>query len=334
MTRESWTKKELEASVVAYVDMLKKESNNDKFTKTSVYENLSQEFGRSPKAYEYRMQNISYIYDLLDKPWLKGLNPLRNVGANVAEDLRDFIYRHDLSIKDIDPRTQSSFDESYGRITKSFPRKGPFKQYRFENLIEFSCQRCKKNKKSKLLIFFNNQQDLKVCNGCYGESLSLYENFDELILDEDNNVHSKIIEEDYSAPDLYVKQKTRGNLQRVFANLVKSNYRNECAVSGISTRPLLIGAHIIPWSEDEERRLDPKNGICFSIMLEKCFDNGFFTIDSEYKFRISPDLSEDEALHDFLAQFEGNKLNLPKDSKFYPSQDCLKHHWNRFGFKK
>ena len=59
---ENWESEELEASVKFYADMRSKEMAGEKFTKASYYKSLSERFGRSPKAYEYRMQNISHIY--------------------------------------------------------------------------------------------------------------------------------------------------------------------------------------------------------------------------------------------------------------------------------
>ena len=88
---DNWGRQELEASVIAYIEMLKKDARGEKYTKTSYYKDLSDKFGRTSKAYEYRMQNISYVYDLQGRPWLKGLKPLKNVGANVVEQIQELV---------------------------------------------------------------------------------------------------------------------------------------------------------------------------------------------------------------------------------------------------
>lgn len=72
-----WSKEELSASVVAYIEMRKLESRGEKFIKKRVYEKLSEQFGRSPKAFEYRMQNISYVYSVLGRKWVSGLKPAK-----------------------------------------------------------------------------------------------------------------------------------------------------------------------------------------------------------------------------------------------------------------
>jgi predicted restriction endonuclease len=72
--------------------------------------------------------------------------------------------------------------------------------------------------------------------------------------------------------------KVRGSAQRVFAKAVKTNYGWECAVTGISTREFLVASHIVPWSDDENIRTDPSNGICLSTFVDRAFDAGFLEI--------------------------------------------------------
>lgn len=78
--KENWTVIELRAAVEAYVEMHNKESNQIVFGKKEYYEKLSSQFGRTIKAYEYRMQNISYVYSLLGRNWVSGLKPAKNIG--------------------------------------------------------------------------------------------------------------------------------------------------------------------------------------------------------------------------------------------------------------
>lgn len=92
---ENWESEELEASVKSYADMRSKEMAGEKFTKASYYKSLSERFGRSPKAYEYRMQNISHIYHQQGRQWLTGLKPLSNVGKNISDELESLITLHD-----------------------------------------------------------------------------------------------------------------------------------------------------------------------------------------------------------------------------------------------
>ncbi|MBF5055739.1 putative restriction endonuclease [Alcanivorax sp. 521-1] len=88
---DNWTEEELRASVEAYVEMHRLESEGRPFSKKSYYESLANRFGRTVKSYGYRMQNISYVYSLQGRRWVTGLKPARNVGTNVIRILEDLI---------------------------------------------------------------------------------------------------------------------------------------------------------------------------------------------------------------------------------------------------
>ena len=88
---DNWTDEELRASVDAYVEMHRLEAAGQLFTKKSYYEDLANRFGRTVKSYEYRMQNISYVYSLQGRQWVSGLKPARNVGSNVIQHLERLI---------------------------------------------------------------------------------------------------------------------------------------------------------------------------------------------------------------------------------------------------
>ncbi|WBA80112.1 HNH endonuclease signature motif containing protein [Endozoicomonas sp. GU-1] len=80
-----WTEEELEAAVLAYMDMHRKDTQNEHYIKKNYYSDLSKRFDRTEKAFEYRMQNISYVMSLMGRKWVKGLKPAKNVGSNHIE---------------------------------------------------------------------------------------------------------------------------------------------------------------------------------------------------------------------------------------------------------
>lgn len=82
--RDNWTEEEIKAAVKAYVQMHTDESNRIPFVKKQIYSELAERFGRTEKSFEYRMQNISYVYSLMGRKWVSGLKPAKNVGANNA----------------------------------------------------------------------------------------------------------------------------------------------------------------------------------------------------------------------------------------------------------
>lgn len=59
-------------------------------------------------------------------------------------------------------------------ITKEYPKRGPLSQYRFEKSFLFHCFRCGQSKTSKLITTYNNDWNKRLCNGCYGGLLSIY----------------------------------------------------------------------------------------------------------------------------------------------------------------
>jgi len=86
-----WTIQELEAAVCAYIEMRVKEGNGEKYIKKTYYESLSKVFGRTTKSYEYRMQNISYVYALMGRKWINGLKPAKHIGSKTVGEIENLI---------------------------------------------------------------------------------------------------------------------------------------------------------------------------------------------------------------------------------------------------
>lgn len=61
------------------------------------------------------------------------------------------------------------------KISKEYPKRGPLSQFRFEKSISFNCFRCGLAKTSKLITIYNSDWDKRICNGCYGGLLSIYD---------------------------------------------------------------------------------------------------------------------------------------------------------------
>ena len=88
---KNWSDEELEASVRCYLEMKNKELNGINFSKIDYYRDLSNKFERSEKSFEYRMQNISFVFSELGREWVSGLKPAKNVGSNVFEKILEII---------------------------------------------------------------------------------------------------------------------------------------------------------------------------------------------------------------------------------------------------
>jgi len=61
------------------------------------------------------------------------------------------------------------------KVIKVYPQRGPLQQFRFADATAFACFRCGEAKKSKLITVYGADWAKRLCNGCYGRLLSLYE---------------------------------------------------------------------------------------------------------------------------------------------------------------
>jgi 5-methylcytosine-specific restriction protein A len=98
---ESWSIAELDASVQAYNSMLTNEKASKRYSKKATYKELAAKFGRTEKAFEYRMQNISHVLNSMGREWISGLKPAKNVGNKIA----NIVERQILILDGQDPAT-------------------------------------------------------------------------------------------------------------------------------------------------------------------------------------------------------------------------------------
>jgi len=128
---EKWSLGELEASVKAYLEMrdLQDKTQGQKsigsrsprqLIKKKYYEELGEFFGRNPKAFEYRMQNISYVLSLMGRDWISGLKPAKNVGTNVIDNIERLIHKLEDSPNPSIAKFQSEINQI--RTSKNIPR--------------------------------------------------------------------------------------------------------------------------------------------------------------------------------------------------------------------
>lgn len=127
--------------------------------------------------------------------------------------------------------------------------------------------------------------------------------------------------------------KTRVN-QSFFRTMVLNNYNTKCCITGIDIPELLVASHIIPWSQNEKERLNPRNGLCLNALHDKAFDRGYLTITPEYEIKISTSIlsnPNDNSINDYFLRYEKQKIKVPE--KFVPSKEFLDFHYHNI-FKK
>ncbi|WP_209435180.1 HNH endonuclease [Maribacter forsetii] len=113
---KGWSDDELKASVIAYLDIQRRIKLGEKPVKKAYYTKLSEDFGRSLKSFEYRMQNISYVMLLLGRDWISGLTPMANVGANIAKKIENIL-------ADIENRESNPVVEFEAKVKAAIGRK-------------------------------------------------------------------------------------------------------------------------------------------------------------------------------------------------------------------
>jgi 5-methylcytosine-specific restriction protein A len=107
---EEWSSVELEAAVVAYLEMLRKELTGARYVKAHFNKALRENelSSRTKGSVERRMQNISAIMMSLKLPFISGYAPLVQVGSNVSPVVIAAIEKHSWNMPWVatsDPKT-------------------------------------------------------------------------------------------------------------------------------------------------------------------------------------------------------------------------------------
>lgn len=120
-----------------------------------------------------------------------------------------------------------------------------------------------------------------------------------------------------------------------FRRVVTEAYDYSCAVSGIGltlsssgTYQLVQAAHIHDWAASHDD--DPRNGIALSPNYHWLFERGLFTLDEQWRVRVSPlaPLAQDciGTVDALLTQYRGCRINLPADEQLRPGRSYLDWH--------
>jgi putative restriction endonuclease len=115
--------------------------------------------------------------------------------------------------------------------------------------------------------------------------------------------------------------------QARFRKAVLASYNQRCCISGLRVAKLLVASHIVPWSIDQENRLNPRNGLCLSALHDRAFDQGLISISVEGKVMLSQSLLAREDGSNFTREFlacDDQTLQMPE--RFAPDAAFLKWH--------
>lgn len=113
--------------------------------------------------------------------------------------------------------------------------------------------------------------------------------------------------------------------QEYFRNSLLTNYRHSCCLSGIHVDSLLIASHIKPWAESSPReRTASSNGLLLNAFLDRAFDQGFITINHDYRVIVSGEVRHSPANDMWLYRYDGRRIALPEVNP--PSHEFIDYH--------
>jgi putative restriction endonuclease len=131
----------------------------------------------------------------------------------------------------------------------------------------------------------------------------------------------------YKGPEEAQKQ---GREARFRLNIV-ATYNYTCALTQyrlttITGGSIVDAAHIHQFSDS--RNNDPRNGIALTKNAHWLFDNGLWTLSDDYRVIVARgSFAEGGPEHHLLAQYNGQKIQLPNDQALWPS--LLHIAWHR-----
>lgn len=146
------------------------------------------------------------------------------------------------------------------------------------------------------------------------------------------HLYQAVQERLYSYVDLNTQDKrysqslTRHRLgQGAFQVVVTDAYHRRCAITGEKTLPVLEAAHIKPYSAEGPHSVN--NGLLLKSDFHTLFDEGYITIDDEYRIDVSRRLHEDYGNGRDYYKYHGQKLLiLPERMNDLPSKEFLRWH--------
>lgn len=167
--------------------------------------------------------------------------------------------------------------------------------------------------------FFTNQEEL------------IFQSEEILARKENTSIETKYKDilfdlKDLKGETIIREVKTRVN-QSVFRKMVLTNYSSKCAITGIDIPELLFASHIIPWSKNENERLNLENGICLSALYDKAFDNGLIGINLNHEIIFSDSIKKKkgtEFFNKYFCSIENQKINVAL--KYSPGKEFLEYH--------
>lgn len=138
--------------------------------------------------------------------------------------------------------------------------------------------------------------------------------------------------------ELYKSSVQTGRDARFRIEVVVIAYKHTCALTGyrlttLEMESIVDAAHIHAFIDSHSN--DPRNGLALSKNAHWQFDRGLWSLDDDYRVRVHREkFIEDGVPGQRLVDFEGRRIFLPSDPKYWPEYAYLEWHRERHGFPK
>jgi putative restriction endonuclease len=115
--------------------------------------------------------------------------------------------------------------------------------------------------------------------------------------------------------------------QNVFRLMLLKIYNESCCITGLNIPEVNRASHIIPWSDDDDLRLNPHNGLFLSATYDAAFDKKLISLDEDFRIIISKGISDhykSDIVKEYFHKKAGDRITLP--SSYLPKQEYLEVH--------
>lgn len=124
----------------------------------------------------------------------------------------------------------------------------------------------------------------------------------------------------YGEPTLILPRLGQGS----FRLIVTDAYDRKCAITHQKALPALEAAHIKPFREGGDHRVD--NGILLRSDVHKLFDTGYVTVSPDLHFEVSRRIREEFENGEYYYTFHGKRIFVPPESSLRPGREFLTWH--------
>ncbi len=124
----------------------------------------------------------------------------------------------------------------------------------------------------------------------------------------------------YGDPTLILPRLGQGS----FRLIVTDAYDRKCAITHQKALPALEAAHIKPFREGGDHRVD--NGILLRSDVHKLFDTGYVTVSPDLHFEVSRRIRAEFENGEYYYTFHGKRIFVPPEPSLRPGREFLTWH--------